>query len=58
MVFEGCFENINEGLMVSRFSNEVGHCFLLQSPLNHLGKERRTSYIVAMLRQILEFLHV
>jgi hypothetical protein len=32
VVFEGCFKNTNEGQMVSRFSNEVGHRFLATRP--------------------------
>jgi hypothetical protein len=39
VVFEGCFQNTNEGQMVSRLSNEVGHHLWLQGPLNHLGGE-------------------
>jgi hypothetical protein len=26
VVFEECFQNTNEGQIVSRFSDEVGHC--------------------------------
>jgi hypothetical protein len=58
VVFEGCFQNTNEGQMVSRLSDEVSHRFWLQGPLNHLGGERRISYIAIILRKILEFLHV
>jgi hypothetical protein len=58
VMFKGCFQNTNEDQMVSRLSFEVGHRLWLQGPLNHLGGERRTSYIVAILRKILEFLHV
>jgi hypothetical protein len=58
VVFEGCFQNTNKGKMVSRLSNDVGHRLWLQGPLNHLGGERRASYIVAILRKILEFLHI
>jgi hypothetical protein len=58
VVFEGCFQNTNEGQMVSRLSNDVGHRLWLQGPLNHLGDERRTSYIIAILGKILEFLHI
>jgi hypothetical protein len=39
MVFEGFFENTNEGQIVSRFSNEVGYCLWLRGPLNHLSGE-------------------
>jgi hypothetical protein len=58
VIFEGCFENTNEGQMVSRFSNENGHRLWLQGPLNHLSRERRTSFIAAVLRRILEFLNI
>jgi hypothetical protein len=58
VMFEGCFQNTNEGHMVSRLSDEIGHRLWLQGPLNHLGGERRATYIVAVLRHILEFLHV
>ena len=58
VVFEGSFENINEVQTVTRLSDDIGHRLYLQGPLNHLGSERRASYIVSVLRQILEFLHV
>jgi hypothetical protein len=58
VVFEGCFQNTNEGQMVSRLSDEVGHRLWFQGPLNHLGSERRTSYIAAIFRKILEFLYI
>ncbi|KAG0579497.1 hypothetical protein KC19_4G103300 [Ceratodon purpureus] len=58
MVFEGCFENNNEGQMVSRISSEVGHCFWLQGQLNLLTRERRASFIAAVILRILEFLSV
>ena len=58
VVFEGCFENTNEGQMVSRFSNEIGHRLWLHGPLNHLSRERRASYIASVLRRIMEFLDV
>jgi hypothetical protein len=58
VVFEGCFQNTNEGQMVSCLSNEVGHHLWLQGPLNHLDDERQVSYIVVVFRQILDFLHV
>jgi hypothetical protein len=35
VVFEGCFQNTNEGQKVSRLSDEVGNRIWLQSPLNH-----------------------
>jgi hypothetical protein len=50
-----CFQNTNEGQMVSRLSDEVGHRFWLQGPLSYLGDEWRASYITAILRKILEF---
>lgn len=58
VVFEGCFENTNEGQMVSRFSNEIGHRLWLHGPLNHLSRERKASYIASVLRRIMEFLDV
>jgi hypothetical protein len=58
VIFEGCFQNTNEGQMVSRLSNEVGHHFWLQGLLNYLGGERRASYNLTILRKILKFLHV
>jgi hypothetical protein len=58
VVFEGCFENTNASHMVTRFSDDIGHCLWLQSPLNHLSGERRANYIADVLRLILEFLHV
>ena len=53
VVFEGCFENINKGQMVSYLSKKVGHCHWLQGPLNYLGGERRASYIAAIFYKIL-----
>jgi hypothetical protein len=58
LVFEGCFSNTNEGQMVSRYSNEVGHRLWLQEPLTYLSNEQRSSFISVMLHQILEFLYV
>jgi hypothetical protein len=58
VVFEGCFQNTNEGQMVSCLSDELGHHLWLQGPLNHLGGERRANYIAEVLYKILEFLHV
>lgn len=58
VVFEGCFQNTNEGQTVRRSSNEMNHRLWLHGPLNHLTRERRARFIVAVLRQILEFLHV
>lgn len=58
MVFEGCFENNNEEQRVSRISSEVGHRFWLQGQLNPLTKERRASFIAAVILRILEFLSV
>ena len=58
VVFEGCFQNTNEGQMVSRLSNDISHHLWFQGPLNHLGSERRASYIAATLYKILEFLCV
>ena len=58
VVFEGSFENNNEVQTVTRLSDDIGHRLYLQGPFNHLGSERRASYIASVLRQILEFLHV
>jgi hypothetical protein len=58
VVFEGCFQNTNEGQMISHLSIEIGHYLWLQGPLNHLGGEQRANYIVAIFRKFLEFLHV
>ena len=58
VVFEGSFENNNEVQTVTRLSDDIGHRLYFQGPLNHLGSERRASYIALVLRQILEFLHV
>jgi hypothetical protein len=58
MVFKGCFQNTNEGQMVSRLSNDVGHRLWFQGSLNHLNGKQRASYIAAILRKILEFLHI
>jgi hypothetical protein len=57
VVFQEYFQNTNEGQMVSRLSIEVGHRFWLQSPLNHLGGKRQTSYIIAIVCN-LKLLHV
>jgi hypothetical protein len=58
VVFEECFQNTNEGQMVSHLFDKIGHRLWLQGPLNHLGNERRANYIGAILRKILDFLHV
>jgi hypothetical protein len=58
VVFEGCFENTNAGDMVTRLYDDIGHRLWLQSPLNHLGGERKANYIAEVLRRILEFFHV
>jgi hypothetical protein len=58
VVFEECFENTNTGHMVIRLSDDISHRLWLQSPLNHLGGERRANYIANILRRLLEFLHV
>jgi hypothetical protein len=51
VVFERCFENTNEGQIVNRFSNEVGHHIWLQGPFNHLSREWKANYIVAVFCQ-------
>jgi hypothetical protein len=56
VVFEGCFQNTNEGHMVSCLFDEIGYRLWLQGPLNYLGGERQATYIAAVLCQILEFL--
>ena len=58
MVFEGLFENNDEGQMVSRFTNEIGHRLWLRGPLNHLTRERRAAFITSVLYRIMEFLQV
>ena len=58
MVFEGCFENINGVQTVTRLSDDIGHRLYLQGPVTHLGGERRATFIAAVLRQILNFLHI
>ena len=58
MVFEGCFENNNEEQRVNCISSEVGNRLWLQGPLNLLTRERRASFIAAVILRILEFLNV
>ena len=58
VVFERNFENNNEVQTMTWLSDDIRHCFYLQGPLNYLGRERRASYIVSMLCQILKFLHI
>ena len=58
MIFEGCFENNAEEQMVSRISGDGGHCLWLQGPFNLLTRERKASYVAAILLRILEFLSV
>ena len=58
VVFERSFENNNEVQTMTRLSDDIGHRLYLQGPLNHLGSERRASYIALVLCQIQEFLHV
>ena len=58
VVFEECFQNTNEDQMMSRLSNDVGHRLWLQGLLNHLGGERRASYITITFCKILELLYV
>jgi hypothetical protein len=48
VVFERCFQNINEGQMVSRLFDKIGHCLWFQSLLNHLGSDWWASYIAAV----------
>ena len=58
MVFEGCFENTNGIQMMTHPYDNIDHRLYLQGPLTHLGSKRRATYIVAVIRQILDFLHV
>jgi hypothetical protein len=58
VVFKRCFENTNAGYMVIRLSDDIGHHFWFQGPLNHLGGERKANYIADVLRHVLEFLHM
>jgi hypothetical protein len=58
VVFEGCFENTNTCHMVTRLSDDIGHCLWFQGLLNYLGGDWRASYIVEVLHRILEFLYV
>ena len=58
VVFERSFENNNEVQTVTRLSDDIVHRIYLQGLLNHLGSERRASYIISVFRQILKFLHV
>jgi hypothetical protein len=58
VVFKECFQNTNEGQMVSRLFDEVGHYLWFQGPLNHLGGELRVNYIATIFRKILKFLHI
>ena len=39
VMFERCFENTNGIEMVTRLSDNIGHCLYLQGPLTHLGGE-------------------
>ncbi|KAG0585290.1 hypothetical protein M758_2G001500 [Ceratodon purpureus] len=48
----------NEGRMVSRISSKVGYRFWLQGQLNLLTRERRASFIAAIILRILEFVSV
>jgi hypothetical protein len=58
MVFEGCFENTNEGQMMSCFSNKVGHHLWLHGPLNYLCRERRASYLSHLVVEVGVFIIV
>ena len=58
VVFERCFENTNGVQMVTCLFDDISHYLYLQGPFTHLGGERRATYITAVLRQILDFLHV
>ena len=55
LVFEESSENSNEIQMVNQFSNDISHHLYLQ---DHLDSEWRVCYIISMLCQILDFLHV
>ena len=58
MVFEGCFQNNNEELRMCRISSEIGHRCWLQRQLNLMYRERRASFIAAVILRILKFLSV
>ena len=58
LVFEGCFQNTNEGQMVNYLFDEVSYRFWLQGPVNYLSGERQANYITTILQEILEFLYV
>ena len=58
VVFEECFQNTNEGQMVSCLSNEVNHHLWLKGLLNHLGGKWQASYIIAIFHKIIEFLYL
>jgi hypothetical protein len=49
VVFERCFQNTNEGHMVSHLFDEIGHRLWFQGLLNYLGGERRVSYIARII---------
>ena len=58
MVFEGCFENNAKKQMVTRISDDRGHCLWLQGPFNLLTRERRANYVATIFLRILEFLSI
>ena len=58
MVFQGFFQNTNEGQIVSCFSNEIGHRLWFQGPFIHLGGEWMANYITIVFHRILEFLNI
>ena len=58
VVFEECFKNTNGLPMVTRLFNDIGYRLYLQGPLTHLDGKWRVTYIAAVLRQILDFLHI
>ena len=56
MVFEGCFENNAEEQMVSRISNDGGHCLRLQGSLNLLIRERRANCNTSTYFRVFEYI--
>ena len=58
VVFEGCFENTNEVQMETCLFDDIGYHLYLQGPLTYLSGKWRTIYIIIVLQQILNFLHI
>ena len=58
VIFEGCFQNTNEGHMVTHLFDNIGHRLWFQDPLNHFGSELHASYIARIFCKIFDFLHI